>query len=356
MAVKPPDSTPIWRFLADLGRDPRQLLAFEADPDAVLAGSGLDEPARAALRTRDVGRILAAIANEDAVATPAAAPAPAPLEAPAATVGDGSPGRLTIVGVGLKLGAHVTAEAEAVLRAADDVLYLVTDPANTAWLRELNPTARSLAGRYEEGKDRAQIYAELVDDIASAVTAGRHVCFAIYGHPGVLVMASHDVTQRLRERGVEVRMQPGISAEACLLADLGYDSGQGLQSYEATEFLVFGKTVDLSTALVLWQIGVIGMVAHATEPDPERIAVLADRLSELYGPDHPCTVYEAAFLPGCEPLVRTVPVRDLPGAATMNSTLFVPPREPCVPDLEVAAAIGLPVERLRTREPWRPST
>jgi hypothetical protein len=57
--------------------------------------------------------------------------------------------------------------------------------------------------------------------------------------------------------GVSARMLPGVSAEDNLIADLGVDPA-GLQSYEATGFLVYKYRFDTSAGLVLWQVGVLG--------------------------------------------------------------------------------------------------
>src|SRR5690606_41924587 len=47
--------------------------------------------------------------------------------------------------------------------------------------------------------------------------------------------------------GFVARMEPGISAEACLYADLGIDPGRhGVQSMEATHFLVYDRVPDTS--------------------------------------------------------------------------------------------------------------
>ena len=64
----------------------------------------------------------------------------------------------------------------------------------------------------------------------------------------------------------------GISAEACLFADLGLDPGTtGCQSYEATAFLARTPPVDTEAVLVLWQVSVLGRADHVEEPDPSQL-------------------------------------------------------------------------------------
>lgn len=54
---------------------------------------------------------------------------------------------------------------------------------------------------------------------------------------------------------------PGISAIDCLFADLKIDpASMGLQSYDATEFLLYDENFSTTSHLVLWQIAIIGEI------------------------------------------------------------------------------------------------
>ena len=169
-----------------------------------------------------------------------------------------APGSLVVVGTGIGF-ARITLEARAAIAAAEDVLYLVPDAVSDAALLELSPQARSLAGLYEEGVSRRVAYEHMVEAILTPVRAGRRVCAAFYGHPGVFVLPSHEAIRRARAEGFAAEMLPGVSAEDCLVADLGVDpAASGWQSYEATKFLERRPAVETGAALVLWQIGVVG--------------------------------------------------------------------------------------------------
>ena len=64
-------------------------------------------------------------------------------------------------------------------------------------------------------------------------------------------------------------MLPGVSAEDCLVADLGVDPGEhGWQSWEATGFLLRGFRPDPTAGLVLWQVDGIGKLDWNLDPDP----------------------------------------------------------------------------------------
>src|SRR5690349_7216728 len=107
-------------------------------------------------------------------------------------------GSLVIVGAGITLGAHVTAETIIEIESADIVFYLVTEPASEEWIRRLNPSANSLEGLYATGKLRIQTYLEMTELILEAVRSGRRVCAAFYGHPGVFVNAAHSAIAAAR--------------------------------------------------------------------------------------------------------------------------------------------------------------
>jgi len=160
------------------------------------------------------------------------------------------------------------------------------------------------------------------------VRAGRDVCAAFYGHPGVYVFPSHEAIRRARAEGFAAQMLPAVSADGCMYADLGVDPGWlGCQSYEATDFVINERKFDPTAALVLWQIALVGdRTLRVFGSDTKRVQLLADVLMEDYPPDHLVTVYDAATMPIADAKVQTLALRDLAGAdITQQSTLYVPP-------------------------------
>ena len=236
-----------------------------------------------------------------------------------------SGGSLVVVGTGIG-AARLTAEARAAIEAADQVLHLIPDPISVEAVEQLNARSRSLADCYVEGEPRRAAYERMVEAILEPVRAGRRVCAAFYGHPGVFSLPPHEAVRRAREEGFEARMQPGISAEDCLFADLGVDPAEaGCQSYEATRFLERRPVIEPRSALVLWQIGVVGSENHTDEYEAPRLNELVHRLLELYPAEHEVVVYQASSFTGVESLVRPTPLAALAAAVTPASTLYVPP-------------------------------
>lgn len=236
-------------------------------------------------------------------------------------------GSLVVVGTGIG-AARLTAEAGAAIESADEVLYLVPDPVSVEKLRQLNARSRSLEQCYVEGEHRREAYARMVAEILTPVRAGRRVCAAFYGHPGVFVLPSHEAIAQARAEGYAAEMLPGISAEDCLFADLGVDpAAAGCQSYEATRFLERRPAIEPRAALVLWQLGVVGSANHSAKPRAPKLGALVAVLRELYPDAHEVVVYEASSYPGVAPLIRRTPLAKLAGAVTPASTLYVPPLE-----------------------------
>jgi len=242
----------------------------------------------------------------------------------------GEQGSLWIVGSGLKAIADTSMEAVAQIRRADELFYLSADQVTTAWLHELNSSARSLGSSYAVGKLHRDIYAEMLERVLEPVRAGRRVCVALYGHPGVCAYAGHEAVRRAKAEGYPARMLPGISCEDSLFADLGVDpAASGLQTYEATNFLVRRRVFDPRAGLVLLQLGMLGQNHFKEKYSPVGVPLLVQVLSQAYGERHLVTLYEAALHSICGPLVEQVELAHLPQAPIKTATtLYVPPLPP----------------------------
>lgn len=238
---------------------------------------------------------------------------------------------------------QLTPEAGRAIDGADEVLFLAADPAMTAWLEGLAPGARSLFDLYRPGVPRRRIYDEMVEEILAPVRRGASVCAVFYGHPGVYVAPSHEAVERARAEGYEARMLPAVSAEDCLVADLGVDPGaHGWQSYEATSLLLRRNALDPTAGLVLWQVDALGKLEWDPGPQPGALRALAERLLELYPPGHEVVFYNASIYPVGGPLVERVRLDALAAlAAPPAPTLYVPPLPPRPVDEALARRLGL---------------
>lgn len=253
--------------------------------------------------------------------------------------------RLHVVGVGIHGPAHATAEAKSAIQTSSCVFSLVADPLSREWIRGLAPHAVSLDDAYAPGRPREESYEEMVCKIVAPLERGETVCAVFYGHPGVFAIPAHEAIRRARAAGHNARMYPGISADACLFADLGVDPGQeGCHTFEATDFLLRSRKFDPGSFLVLWQIGVIA-VQDVRDDDlwgPEGLEILVEELIKTYPPEHEVVVYEAPTVPLEVAKIVRVPLRDLGGApVTAMSTLLVPPAFEKGTDMEMARRLRM---------------
>jgi len=252
-------------------------------------------------------------------------------------------GSLVCVGVGMTLGSHITPLARSYIENADVVFMAVSDTIVELWLKEMHADVRSLQRYYREGKSRARTYRQMVEAMLRPVRAGKSVCAAFYGHPGVFAWPPHEAIRVARSEGFAAHMEPGISAEDCLYADLGIDPGTvGCQHYEASQLLFYRRRLDSGAYLVIWQAGVVGdrsLARFATGAQYRR--VLVDVLARDYPRDHPVIVYRAATLPIEQPHVVHTRLGRLPAARIeLADTLVLPPAQPLVADGEVLRRLG----------------
>lgn len=146
---------------------------------------------------------------------------------------------LVVVGTGIKFLSHLTNEVKAYILQSDKVLYLVNDPAMKDWIRQNNPKSESLDPLYAKYPLRIDCYRAITDYILASLKENQHVCVVLYGHPSVFSQPGLNAVIQARKEGFYAKILPGISAEACLFADLLIDPGlHGCQSFEATDFLI----------------------------------------------------------------------------------------------------------------------
>jgi len=238
-------------------------------------------------------------------------------------------GSLVVVGTGITGINQITLEALGAIDGAERLFYIANDPVTEAWLRSRNPSAATLSDLYARGKPRHVTYAEMAARVVLAVEDGARVCVAVYGHPGIFVQFSHVAIKHLRRRGYAARMLPGVSADGCLFADLGFNPGDhGVQSFEATDFLLHRRRFDPTTALLLWQVGVLGEadLQVTRRRRPERLRRLVATLRRFYPPTHPVTLYRSNTFPANKPVIKRIALARLSVLRISPiATIYIPP-------------------------------
>lgn len=256
-------------------------------------------------------------------------------------------GSLTAIGSGIKSAAHLTLEARAHVQGADVVLLCSADAVTDAYLHELNDNVEDLHVYYGIDVPRRQTYKAMAGRAVELVRRGKNVVMVFYGHPGVFVDPTFEAINQVRAMGLPAEMLPGISAEDCMIADLEIDpAAQGMQTYEATYYLTRGIQIDVRVPLVLWQVALVGDSSYPEDRfDSRNLGMLTKHLQELYGDDHVIVIYEAAQHPLAKARIWPIPLSELrPEHVTGISTMFVPPREPALIDVDL-------VQSMRANDP-----
>ena len=236
-------------------------------------------------------------------------------------------GSIVCIGGGMTIGAHLTPRNRSYIEQAD-VVFVAGHHALELWLAEMNDDVRSLQYLYGELKERKITYREMVTVMMEEVRAGKQVVAAFYGHPGVFAWSTHRVIKVARKEGYHAHMEPGISAEDCLFADLGIDPGTyGCQNFEASQMMFFERRIDPSAYLILWQASIAGsLVQDCVGTGHEHRRLLVELLSEHYPLDHKVALYECPTLPINQPRIEWITLEEFISAdVSQITTLVLPP-------------------------------
>ncbi len=237
-------------------------------------------------------------------------------------------GTLVNVGLGMTLGSHITPLSRSFIEKADVVFVAASNNIVEQWVEGMNNDVRSLQQYYSEGTSRMLTYRKMVAVILEEVRLGKNVCGAFYGHPGVFAWAPHESIKQAKKEGFMAHMEPGVSAEDCLYADLGIDPGKyGCMHIEASQFMFRNKIFDPTSYLILWQVGIAGdksLTKFSTNAQYKQ--VLVDLLLKTYPSNFNIIIYECAVLPIDETRIKSVELKDLAmEQLSMKTTVVIPP-------------------------------
>ncbi len=252
-------------------------------------------------------------------------------------------GSIVVCGSGITLG-QMTIETLNHIKTSDIVLYVLTDYVTESWIKENSKSSESMRDYYEEGKGRILIYKRMIDRVMDCARSGLKTCAIFYGHPGIFVTPSHEIIKLAQAENISARMLPGISAEDCLYADLGFDPGTtGCTAYEATDFLLYKRKVDTSAWLIVWQPDSVGDLYHTSNRDNKyRLLVLKKYLNEFYPLDTKIAIYEANTYSVGKPKIIWDILDNFENIEMSGiSTLVIPPISNPVCDLSIAKELGI---------------
>src|SRR3990167_199943 len=232
--------------------------------------------------------------------------------------------KLIVTGSGIKSVAHITEETKKVIQCADKVLYLVHEDTLKEWILREAKEAESLEPIYFSSNKRVDAYHQITAYIINEYKKVACLCVVFYGHPTVFADSALQAVKQIKVDGGDAVILPAISSMDCLFSDLEMDPGdQGCFSIDATELLIYEKSIDTSTHVILWQCANLG--THDLN-QTKKLHVLVDYLTLYYANEHPVCIYEAAIYPSQKPRVDWITISSVASAKiNASSTLYIPP-------------------------------
>ena len=254
-----------------------------------------------------------------------------------------------VIGLGIKGIEHLTRETEEACRRSTEILTVATHPAVLTHLGTLCPKVTDLHPiTYREDEHRMQAYYSMAAMTLAAGLEHPPVTFATYGHPQIYVCPTKLIRAAAPYLGLEVEVQPGISALDTMFIDLDVDPAMdGLQMFEATDVLIKQRPLQNDVPCLLWQVGAVETALYSTAVSSrQRFHRIRDYLLRFYPADHEVTaVYSTNH-----PLMNSTSVTfELGEMDAQNErlhqglTLYIPPvAERSIADTELMTAIASP--------------
>jgi precorrin-3B methylase len=206
-----------------------------------------------------------------------------------------------IVGLGIVGTRQITKEVDYILKKSDHVFLLFTQNTMHDYItNEIGTEVTDLHEEYEEGSDRFDTYRRMADRVLNnAKNTNKSITHAPYGHPSIFVSPTRLIQEEGPKHGLRVKVVPGISAIDCIFAEIGLDPGtNGVQMYEASDFLLRKFEPNPYVPLFLWQIGAIETGLYSMKKSkPERFSRIRQYLESFYPKSHILYLLRTATYP-----------------------------------------------------------
>ncbi|HAT1982209.1 TPA: methylase [Legionella pneumophila] len=234
--------------------------------------------------------------------------------------------KLIVVGSGIKSISHLTEETKRVIQNADKVLYLVNEDNLKEWIQREAKSSESLDSIYFSCEKRIEAYQALTNYIIEEYKKVSILCVVFYGHPTFFADSALNAVRKIKKDGGEAIILPAISAQDSLFSDLEIDPGeQGCFSIEATELVLFERSIDVHAHLILWQVANFGRIDGEKT---NKLSILKDYLSMYYPAYYSICLYEAPSLPTCPPRIEWIQLSYIEQVVISSiTTVYIPPIE-----------------------------
>lgn len=257
---------------------------------------------------------------------------------------------ITIVGLGPGSADLLTAEARAVLDTAHEIwMYTKDHPAAEVLPPHL--TVRTLDDLEDGSSDFAFLCRKTAKRVVELGERPEGVVYGVPGSPWLGEVTVRFTVEEAQARNLPVRLVHGLSVVEPTLAALGIHSPENLQIADATAVAAgYFPPFEADRPVLVTSLYGRNLAARVK-------AVLL----ELYAPDHPVTLVEAAGTSYQQTFTCTVQDVDRFGGKGYLSNLYIPPRQApasFTAFMEIIAHLrspeGCPWDREQTHRSLRP--
>lgn len=236
-----------------------------------------------------------------------------------------------LLGSGIYSFLDLTVLTQHILTAKCKTVYFLHElPSFEKYLKKLVPEAQNLLPLYYiDGRDRDQIYDDIVRHVVETENSRRPAALCLHGHPLVYSSISQRLLRACENRGLAIEIVPAVSSLDRMFVDLRLDIGErGVQIFNAASAVLKGIPLNPHVGCFLFQIGSLNNVAARKEPaKPEELRTLKTYLHKFYPKNHVVKIIESAVEVGFTSRVTEIDLSRLETAAEnfdYNASMYIP--------------------------------
>ena len=233
-----------------------------------------------------------------------------------------------VVGTGIQLLRQLTPETQDEFVGADELLFVVADPALDCGSRtvfEGTFAQHAVPAWPSTTPDLRQMVAEILEPLRR----GSRVCAAFYGHPGVFVAPSHEAIRQARPGLSRPDAARSVGRELPDRRPRGRPRRARLAELEATRLCWRAHSRSNRSGVVLWQVDAVGKLTWNLDPEPHGLRVLGEHLLGALPTGTRSSSMPRSLYPVADAIIEPVRLDALAElGATPGPTLYVPPLPP----------------------------
>jgi len=236
-----------------------------------------------------------------------------------------------LLGSGILSFIDITLMTQRILKECKKVFYLHDVPTFERYMKKISRNAVNLLPVYYlEGRDRLEIYEDIVRHVLESSKKEKPVALLLHGHPLFFTRVSRRLLEESDKNGISMEVLPGVSSLDRMVVYLKLDIGpHGIQIMEASTAILKDITLNPRLECILYQVGAIlsPISARLKTSTPEQATALKNYLLKFYPGKHVVKILESALELGYQSRITAVEIATLEEHArfmTYTASLYVP--------------------------------